>query len=199
MSDTSRCAAIDTLLPWYVNGTLPEEERRAVGQHLAGCGRCADEARWLAAVQAEFPRPDIRPPDGRSAGALLDRIRRERRRRERWQFLAAAAVLITVAAVAGSLLADYLFEPRYRTVTQPVPRAGVVVRFKLFFEPGTPLEVLRAIMAETGAAMVGVPGADGTVVLELPLRQGTTAADVRAALARYPGVVHVVPIDEGDF
>jgi len=34
------------LIPWYVNGSLPAEERRAVEDHLAGCLRCREEERF---------------------------------------------------------------------------------------------------------------------------------------------------------
>ena len=39
------------LLPWYVNGTLHADERRAVETHLAACPACARDVEGLKAVQ----------------------------------------------------------------------------------------------------------------------------------------------------
>ena len=40
------------ILPWYVNGTLTQEERQAVEDHLAGCVLCSEELVTLLKVQA---------------------------------------------------------------------------------------------------------------------------------------------------
>lgn len=34
------CETAIELLPWYLNGTLDESERREVREHLAGCEAC---------------------------------------------------------------------------------------------------------------------------------------------------------------
>ena len=33
----------ESLLPWFVNGTLDDEERRQVAQHLEDCAHCRSE------------------------------------------------------------------------------------------------------------------------------------------------------------
>jgi len=52
------------LLPWYVNGTLEPEERRAVEEELASCRECAAQADELKVMRAavadcneQFPEP----------------------------------------------------------------------------------------------------------------------------------------------
>jgi hypothetical protein len=56
-----------TLLPWYVNGTLTQEERRAVEDHLASCAICPDELVALLKVQAGLRRSLAEAPDPSAA------------------------------------------------------------------------------------------------------------------------------------
>ena len=42
---------LSLLLPWYVNGTLSEDERIAVQEHLADCEECRDSLALLADMQ----------------------------------------------------------------------------------------------------------------------------------------------------
>ena len=42
------------LLPWYLNGTLREEERRQVDQHLSSCESCRAELDELAQLNAQL-------------------------------------------------------------------------------------------------------------------------------------------------
>ncbi len=43
----------ERLLPWLVNGTLQNEERGLVEQHLVDCAQCQREVEWLRALQAQ--------------------------------------------------------------------------------------------------------------------------------------------------
>jgi hypothetical protein len=63
------------LLPWFVTGTLPEEERSVVKDHLAGCPQCrADETREqrMRAVIAADAAVEYAPQPGLQK--LLSRI-----------------------------------------------------------------------------------------------------------------------------
>ena len=42
------------LLPWYLNGTLREDERRQVDQHLSSCAACRAELNELAQLNVEL-------------------------------------------------------------------------------------------------------------------------------------------------
>lgn len=55
------------LLPWYVNGTLGFEERRAVEDHLATCALCPDELVALLKVQDVLRRELANAPDPSAA------------------------------------------------------------------------------------------------------------------------------------
>ena len=50
--NASEHAAIDALLPWYVNGTLRGDELGRVERHVAVCPACRREVDWLKDVFA---------------------------------------------------------------------------------------------------------------------------------------------------
>jgi len=39
----NKCMMVRELLPWYVNGTLPDDEARLVAAHISECDSCRDE------------------------------------------------------------------------------------------------------------------------------------------------------------
>jgi hypothetical protein len=68
----------------YLDGDLPEAEARALGEHLAGCARCAAE---LAALRRVFAMLAAVPLDEPSPGLterVLERVVPSRARRRRW-------------------------------------------------------------------------------------------------------------------
>jgi hypothetical protein len=61
------------LLPWYVNGTLGLEERRAIEDHLATCVLCPDELIALLKVQDVLRRELAEAPE--PSAALWQKVR----------------------------------------------------------------------------------------------------------------------------
>jgi Putative zinc-finger/HEAT repeats len=58
-----KCEQVAELLPDYLQGGLPPEQRRAVEQHIAQCAECRDDvAIWekLSLLPAEIPDPAVR-------------------------------------------------------------------------------------------------------------------------------------------
>jgi len=49
-----RCRKIRELLPWFVNGTLSEEERVLVERHLRRCRRCRTEVEELQEMKLKL-------------------------------------------------------------------------------------------------------------------------------------------------
>jgi putative zinc finger protein len=82
-----------TLLPWYLNGTLREEERQEVAQHLRECQPCRTElddlSRLRQQVKAAYADlPGVSPQVFRSVMATIRQERRvqpERQRVFRWE------------------------------------------------------------------------------------------------------------------
>lgn len=98
-------AAVDEMLPWYVNGTLEASEHARVDAHLVECAECRDgvvELRRLArAVTGAGPTPLVREPDTVKLNALIDDVER----RERGQRIGLALVASLIAVVAAGLFA----------------------------------------------------------------------------------------------
>jgi Putative zinc-finger len=95
------------LLADYVDGTLDERERAAVGAHLLGCARCGAEVRQAAAARTALSElQDVPVPFGVTGPVLAEAGRRFERRpgvvwgRFQWAAgLAAAAALVVVVAL----------------------------------------------------------------------------------------------------
>jgi anti-sigma factor RsiW len=50
------CRSIQELLPWYVNGSLSDEEARRVAGHLSHCETCRDELAQVMRLNMEVRR-----------------------------------------------------------------------------------------------------------------------------------------------
>ncbi len=120
MTQTWDCHDVRLSLGVYVLGAIDPAERALVDAHLATCRDCRDELAGLAGLPALLARvnpdevsricaddavrtvADERPP-GELLGTVLD-LAEARRRRSRWRFVAAAAVVVAIAGgVFGGL------------------------------------------------------------------------------------------------
>lgn len=137
-------AAVDDLLPWYVNGTLNREERARVRRHLDQCGACRESASLLSRVDSVVSRPMATPilPLTRPERLLerIDRLERGGRRPWRSRPIIAAASLAVAAATLLLLLPDReAGEPQpslYETATSAPQEATMDYVMNLEFEPG---------------------------------------------------------------
>jgi len=181
---------ISALLPWYVNGSIGEQDRRRVDAHLTLCAGCRDELSqerrihegMSAAPSVEYmPAASLKRLQARldavapASDTLRNRrvssaaVRSGRRRAPRPGLLAASVAL---AAVGLSLLAadgwvrfrTQTSEPRYRTVTTSAPRpAGEVIR--AVFAPNTSVAELQAVLDEAQLRIVSGPTEAGVYSL----------------------------------
>lgn len=184
---------ISALLPWYVNGTIGEQDRERVDAHLILCASCrADLARErhicrsmtvepavehmpaasLKRLQARLDGASAAPADAapRADAPTQVSAAQKPRRSAAWQ--AAMAASIAVVAVALSLLAaDRWLQfrartsaPSYYTVTTSAVRApGEVIR--AVFSPTVTLAELQAILDETQLRIVSGPTEAGVYSL----------------------------------
>jgi hypothetical protein len=88
------CARIRELLSLEPSGTLSGDELQEIGEHLAGCEPCREEAALLALLRRARPEtPDILLP------LILKRVEKagyQRRQRRMWGLRAAAAVILAL-------------------------------------------------------------------------------------------------------
>jgi len=189
---------ISALIPWYVNGSIGERERRRVDAHLAQCAHCRDELtreQWvyrsmtaetaveympsvsLNRLQARLDGIGVAQPEPAEEGESADTAAKPRRLSMPWQGLMAASV--AVMAVALSLLAAERWQqyraraaapPDYHTVTISEPRApGEAIR--AVFSPTVTLGELQSILDEAQLRIVSGPTEAGVYSLAAKSRR----------------------------
>lgn len=192
---------ISALIPWYVNGSIGDRERRRVDAHLAQCAHCRDELareQWvyrnmtaetavehmpadsLNRLQARLDGIDVAHPALTSKDAIAAQ---KPRRSMPWPGLMAASV--AVMALALSLLAaDRWLQyraaraaapPAYYTVTTAAPRARDEA-IRAVFAPTITLSELQSILDEAQLRIVSGPSEAGVYSLALKSRQPVSSS-----------------------
>jgi hypothetical protein len=157
------------LLPSYAAGTLPERERRAVEEHLAGCAVCrADLAFWRdagAAVLAEDKTLPVPPPGLLNATLARARAGRINPLARAWTLLRAQTLVVRRDIWTASALV--------MSIGYVVALIGGVGR------GGGIIEALAPLLAASGVAMIYGPDNDPS--LELALATPTSPRQVLLA------------------
>jgi hypothetical protein len=186
---------ISALIPWYVNGSIGERDRRRVDAHLAQCAHCRDELtreQWIyrnmtaetavehmPAVSLNRLQARLDAAEGSEDAAAAAK---PRRRSMPWQGLMAASV--AVMAVALSLLAaDRWLQyraraaapPAYYTVTTAVPRAPDEA-IRAVFSPTITLSELQSILDEAQLRIVSGPTEAGVYSLAAKSRRPVSSS-----------------------
>ena len=176
----------DALLPWYVNGTLTDEERAQVEAHLEHCEQCREELRFLTGLrQAVKQVADVPASPELGLKRLMREIDAETpasrpatRRMAWWQpSLAAAAVVIVIQGVLLLNLWQRDDDAGMRLAGEARP-AAVVLQIR--FDAAAREEEIRALLRSLDARFVDGPSAVGLYRIEL---SGITPGD-NEALAR---------------
>lgn len=193
------------LLPWLVNGSLDDEERRSVDSHLEQCGECrtaVDRERELAAVlmerEATEPshEPKIEAGIERLRAALEREERRGRRQRRPSRRLLAAGLLqgLVLAGLFG--LVVWLVRPQpqaeFRTLSTPEtvhPATGAWLY--LIVEPSLTAEELQRVIQAAGCRIVDGPTPAGVFTLEA---ESGRLEEALARLRESPGVLLAEPL-----
>ena len=159
LSDTAHNSMIE-LLPWYVNGTLSDDEHRAIEDHLGRCEECRESVEALSrvshAIRNDSPAPLVPPL---RAAALLDALEKPQRDSflvSSWiPYAAAASIAILVATAwvnfrspATSVQPPAIFETA--TSADTAEAMGYVV--EVTFEAGATPDTRDASLAAIGSA-----------------------------------------------
>lgn len=173
-------AEADRLLPWYVNGTLADDERLQVEQHLVECAQCQREAAWLRTVQEEFASGDA---DSEASSKTQHLHRRMGTRSRTWPSPSAwrrrgkqLAWLAAVQAAVIFALGVTLFQQQhdsYHTLSAPNDKGSLLV---VVFDARITEAQLRQLVRTNDARIVGGPTASGAYIVRVP--------DTREAAAR---------------
>ena len=177
-------AAADTLLPFYVNGTLRGEELASVEQHVQACEQCQKEVAWLrktfAALAADalleeapsvVPSAAPRFENGGGQRNWTGRIQRELRATHSWTRWLLAAQLAAIAVLGTLLATDTREVASYRTLGVSSPSAQRQDTIAVMFDPGITESQLQRIVLGVGARIVDGPTSTEVYVLEIPAEQ----------------------------
>lgn len=194
----------ELLLPWLVNGTLDDDERATVEQHMRECRRCQRELKLLRAVQAVYGDDAALPLEATAFAQLKMRIESAQQKNLKLRKLAhlwreapqwarglLAAQCAILVLLGGVMLAGQQFQPLYHTLgsTEAAATRGDIV---VVFAPQTREADLQRIVRSVSARVVDGPNAAHAYVLALP--RGATVPAL-AALRAEPAVVLAERLD----
>lgn len=192
MTSATEHRTVVELLPWYVNGTLPEAERVSVERHLRGCLSCRaalKDERTMAAALRQEASADFSME--RNFERLMGRI--EPRRRWRPGFgallgrmpprIVAPAAVALVLVLGGAVL--WLSAGRegtlFSTATSAAPEMNRNI--DIIFAPGVSDAQIRDVLASIQGTIVGGPSDIGRYTVRLSGR-GLSDAKMRALIER---------------
>ena len=194
-------AQTETLLPWYVHGTLDAEEAELVETHLAECAECREE---LEAERVLALRVASAPFDVAHGWALVDPEAKlpvpsvdakvvpifRRRVALGWAVAAQAAAAALILVASTSL--QPAPSPAYHALgSAPVSQAGNAV---ILFAPDTPERAISTMLRAVDARLVDGPTDTGAYVLRLaPDRRDRALAQLRQS----HDILLAEPIDPG--
>jgi anti-sigma factor RsiW len=190
--------AVAMLLPLYLNGTLRDDERRQVTQHLAGCEACRTELEELTVMRASMKElyTSESGPSSRVFTTVMAKITAAPTRpapkistngragilehMEGWLrnlFLPKWAPALAVALIVGQSglllwtvqLRDSSDGISARSVS---PEAGV--RFRIAFQPSAEERQIRSLLQQLQARFISGPLPNGVYFIEVA--GGDTAA-----------------------
>ncbi|WP_233840355.1 zf-HC2 domain-containing protein [Dyella sp. 2HG41-7] len=173
-------AEADRLLPWYVNGTLADDQRLHVEQHLVECAQCQREAAWLRTVQEELAGDEV---DNEAPSKTQHLHRRMGTRRHTWpapsawrrrgKQLAWLAAVQAVAIVALGVTVFHQQHTNYHTLSAPNDKGSLLV---VVFDSHITEAQMRQLVRVNDARIVGGPTESGAYIVRVP--------DAREAAAR---------------
>jgi len=174
-------AAADSLLPFYVNGTLRGEELAFVEQHVRACEQCQNEVDWLrktfAALAADgllqeglgvIPSAAPRFENGARQRNWTARIQDELRTTHSWTRWLLAAQLAAIAVLGTLLATDTRDVASYRTLGVSNASAKLHDTIAVMFDPGITESEMQRIVLGVGARIVDGPTSTEVYVLEIP-------------------------------
>lgn len=218
-------ARAEAVIPWLVNGSLPEDAESTLREHISTCPECREDyeeqLRVRAAMCAEGPLVFAAEP---SYQKLLARIQNRESNREtraagdepaptaamhsfrqtrpivRW--LAAAVVLQAFALGGGAwmwLSSQAANSARYVTLTSAAPSYVSGPRVRVLFSTDLSVGALQTLLQGAGAHIIDGP-ADGDVyTLGFAQPPGSPAALAKrvAGLRANPAVLFAEPVQNG--
>ena len=177
------------LLPWYLNGTLREDERRQVDQHLSSCAACRAELDELAQLNVQLHEVYAAQsePSSRLQRAVLGQVALEASTKgaksvsgpqrlkgldewfrslfaPRW----APALVVTLLVAQLGLLLWSMTRP---TLLDQVTTRGLgapTVRLRVVLQETASERQIRSLVQGLRGRIVDGPTSDGAYIMEVP-------------------------------
>jgi len=175
---------VQELLPWFVMGTLDDDDRATVEQHIEGCAACRGEIAWHQQMHnANIAQPLARDAD-RAFAALRARLPGSLQPRPqagwlssalewwrmqqpwlRWSFalqpLAIAGLAVALLSGVGRSAED---QGAFHALSRP---ADAAARLVVVFSPQATQADMRRVLLANGAHIVDGPTAADAYVLSV--------------------------------
>lgn len=209
MGKNPRHVDVQALLPWLINDTLGDRERKKVLRHLRECRECREERDRLQCLEheilsaADAELPDYRFPY-RKLIARIDAAERQTDmpeanrggafRRSWFSMMGAAATLVLgVLFVASTQPPSVNTEDQeFQGLTMPSTESeGRERRIALTFEEGVPSSTVRAALIEARSKLIQGPDETGTYVVAVRVARDMSDAEIIESIRAIRGVKHV--------
>jgi anti-sigma factor RsiW len=212
------CRDVQSALPWYANGQLPEAECATLSAHLRECAACRAELaeeEHLQVALADTGPVELAPQaamrrffarlDSLETNATPDPADAPLRARARWLRRVppgARGLLVAVQALAfiaaGAWLEGRLSAraPAAAYVTESAPRTVAAgPRLRVVAKEQAPLGEFEALLGRLGAEIVAGPSEARVYTLALPAQLTADQLQARLAAARAdPSVTFAEPV-----
>lgn len=147
---------ISELLPWYVNGTLEQEQTKLVDQHLEECPSCRDDYDFLCrmdvAVNKASPAPIVPQPPVDAFLAGLDARNESVQRKSNYLQWGIAASIVAAVLISGPIVSDWILNNEFKVVMDdPIteetidPELTMDYVLHIEFQPGTSASERNAV------------------------------------------------------
>ena len=165
----------DELLPWLVNDTLSESERREVDDHVQSCARCQKEVEFLHSMRAHAKETPVQAPGEFGLHRLLKEVKKDQKeikqlqspqRTARWRTSVAVAASLIIFVQAG-LLIDAWFLSKPMVPLSGPQEHGIVLQVS--FEPTATEADMRRSIETINGTFVGGPGQLGVYRIQLQI------------------------------
>jgi anti-sigma factor RsiW len=183
--DAATHKVVDVLLPWFVNGTLDNDERALVEKHLAQCERCRGEVDWLRDLHAACAGASPAAP------RLRSRLMQPRTRPALPWSRAVIAAQLAAILVLGAIVAGDQSQAPYRTLGAADSTARASASLVVVFDPAATELDMRRVLRQAGARIVDGPTQANAYLLDVP---AASRDDARRALKADRRVLLVEPL-----
>ncbi|GGB97103.1 hypothetical protein GCM10011352_24060 [Marinobacterium zhoushanense] len=198
MTDSNHDENLMALLPWYVNGTLTEDERQAVEALLQRSAEARATLETLQTLQTDIKAELQEPVPGDLGWKRLQKsihsqptpIPKTQRDRPIWnRFLAAAAVLIIALQVGLLLKTPTDTTPQLLGTKPGTEQLQDAQLYRLVIAPDARWSEVEALLLELNAQLVDGPSAVGvvSVAIKAPADQAETVLE---QLNSHPAIEH---------